>query len=437
VDWYARTFDVGPADRFALTSGLAHDPALRDILVPLSLGAQLDVPAAEAMATPEQLAAWLGSRGTTVLHLTPPTARFLSGLPDGCLPALRYAFFGGDALTGKEVATLRRLAPNAAIVNFYGATETPQAQAWHAIDELPELAMSPLGRGIEGSQLLVLRDDTPAGVGELGEIVVRGPYLADGYLTGETTGFTDDPHGALRYRTGDLGRYRADGTVSFAGRGDRQVKVRGHRVDLAEVEALLREHRAVTGAFTEIRIDAAGERTPVAWVTCGAPVDTSELREHLRTRLPSAVVPATITVVEAFPLTANGKVDVLKLRSSAVTQPRGAASQPAATGTERRIDAIWRTLLNTDHIGRQDTFFDLGGHSLLLIRLQTLIGEEFEVGMPVVDLFRHPTIASLARAVDGRLDPATGPSDDAREQSARRARRLAERRRTNRPRADT
>ncbi|MEU2236064.1 amino acid adenylation domain-containing protein [Streptomyces vietnamensis] len=445
VDWYTRTFDVSAADRFALTSGLGHDPLLRDLFVPLSIGARLHVPDEEDRATPEAFAAWLAAEEITVLHLTPPMARFLAGLPDGSLPSLRLAFFGGDVLTGREAATLRRLAPGVRLVNFYGATETPQAPAWHPVGETAPDEAVPLGTGIDGAQLLVMRGRFPAAVGELGEIVVRTPYLAEGYLgTDASARFTADPagrHGERLYFTGDLGRHREDGTVVFAGRADRQVKVRGHRVDLAGVEHCLRGHPSVTAAVVAPVSDTTGELSLAAWVTVQAaadtPADADALRTHLLTRLPAAMVPGVLEVVDVFPLTANGKVDVAGLRARRRAAERAGTTRTPVTRTEERVRGLWRELLDVEDLGRDDTFFGRGGHSLQLVPLQTRLREEFSLDVPVVDLLRHPTVAALARHLD-RLagggaeagGTAAHTNDQAvRDEAAQRARRAADRRR--------
>ncbi|MFE2165128.1 amino acid adenylation domain-containing protein [Streptomyces sp. NPDC059447] len=440
VDWYTRTFAVSAADRFALTSGLSHDPLLRDLFVPLALGARLHVPTAQDLAAPEAFAAWLAAEGITVLHLTPPMARFLGGLAEGRLPALRYVFFGGDQLTGNEAAIVRRLAPRARLVNFYGATETPQAPAWHPVGETAPDEAVPLGTGIDGAQLLVLRGGLPAAPGELGEIVVRTAHLADGYLGPDEAGrFTADPagrHGERLYRTGDLGRHRPDGTVVFAGRADRQVKVRGHRVDLTGVEHALRAHPAVTAAVAAAVTDTTGELTLAAWATTDGSADGPALRGHLLTRLPAAMVPGTVEVVGELPLTANGKVDVEALR--ALRPARGAAAaRTPATRTEERVRALWQELLGVADIGREDTFFGRGGHSLQLVPLQLRIRADLGVDVPVVELLRYPTVAALAAHLDGLL--AGGPFDGgahrpsnnqaARDEAAERARRAADRRR--------
>ncbi|MEF3112286.1 amino acid adenylation domain-containing protein [Streptomyces chrestomyceticus] len=423
VDWYTTTFGIAPRDRFALTSGLSHDPLLRDLFVPLAVGAPVHVPGPGDLAAPEALAAWLAANEVTVLHLTPPTARFLSSLPKGSLPSLRYAFFGGDVLGAHEVQVIRRLAPGVTVVNFYGATETPQAHAYHVVGDDP-VGSQPLGRGIDGSRLLVLRGDEPAAVGELGEIAVRSAHLADGYLNDReatarsfTTGRHTGP-GERLYRTGDLGRLRPDGTVVFAGRADRQVKVRGHRVDPAETEAVLRAHPAVADARVLADTDAAGETVLRGYVTASG--DSEEptaraLRAHAAERLPAHLVPTAVTVVAAFPLTPNGKVDERALRLLPDARDAAGRTPDAApvSDLEHRLTELWRDLLRIPQVGREDNFFDLGGHSLLVVRLQALIERELGRTLSIVELFRYPTVAALARALG---DPA--PDDAAAAQRA-------------------
>ncbi|MCP4655643.1 MAG: AMP-binding protein, partial [bacterium] len=185
LDWHVATFGLSPSDRFSMLSGLSHDPLLRDVFAPLWLGATLVVPDPEEIGTPGWLAQWLRREQITVVHLTPAMGQLLvTGEARETLPALRYLFFGGEPLTRPLLTRLRALAPEASCVNFYGTTETPQAMGYFIVPEKDDLRdVLPLGRGIAGVQLLVLNPaGTLAGIGERGEIGVRTPYLARGYL---------------------------------------------------------------------------------------------------------------------------------------------------------------------------------------------------------------------------------------------------------------
>ena len=227
------------------------------------LGATLYIPNPSEARSPEILRFnWLERNAITVLHLTPALGQLLLTSSDARLRSVRRVFFGGDVLTSEMIANIRRLAPNATIGSFYGATETQRAVGYFEIAndptaaQLETLKAVPLGRGIKDVQLLVLnRSRQLAGVGELGEVYVRSPHLAEGYVGDETltrerfvtNPFTNDPNDRL-YRTGETGTISADGNVEWAGRNDRRVNIRGFRVELEEIESVLKQHPAVKDA---------------------------------------------------------------------------------------------------------------------------------------------------------------------------------------------
>ncbi|HSK78483.1 MAG TPA: amino acid adenylation domain-containing protein, partial [Thermoanaerobaculia bacterium] len=234
LPWQKETFGFGESDRFTLLSGLAHDPLQRDLFHALCLGASLHAPDPDRIGEPGYLARWMRSEGITVAHLTPAMAQLLTEGEADELPDLRLVVLGGDLLTRRDVARLRRLAPRVRIVNVYGSTESHRALAWHQVEEDEDRPKQtiPLGRGMRDVQLLVLNQNGAlAGVGELGEVFIRSPHLAAGYLGGDR--FTG------QVRTGDLGRYLPNGEVEAAGRADQQVKIRGFRLDPGEIEAEL------------------------------------------------------------------------------------------------------------------------------------------------------------------------------------------------------
>ncbi|HEY0022717.1 MAG TPA: non-ribosomal peptide synthase/polyketide synthase [Longimicrobium sp.] len=406
--WYAKEFGIGEADRVSLLSGLAHDPLLRDVFAPLAVGGSIAIPDAGEIGTPGWLAGWMRDFGVTVAHLTPAMAQVLAtGPADAQLPALRLACFGGDVLRAADVERLRAVAPNAEAVNFYGATETPQAMAFFRIPaDLSAVGPAvPMGRGIEGVDLLVITPSGAlAGIGERGEIAVRTPYLSRGYLNdAELTAsrfvpnpLTGDPADRV-YRTGDLGRYRADGAVEPAGRVDGQVKVRGFRVELGEIEAALAKHPSVREAVVAAR--GEGDRALVAYAVPreGAGMDVEALRAHLKSLLPDYMVPAAFMAIAAVPLTANGKVD-----RRALPEPEASASGQVAprTPTEEILAQLWAEVLRLDSVGVNDDFFALGGHSLLATRLLARVQNAMSVVVPLRALFEGPTVAELAVRVE-------------------------------------
>ncbi|MFI6901255.1 amino acid adenylation domain-containing protein [Nonomuraea sp. NPDC050394] len=425
LSWYAAEFALTSADRFALLAGLAHDPLLRDAWTPLTLGATLHVPGQDRVRDPARLAAWLRERAVTVAHLTPQLATLIAAAGVE-LPDLRLVLFGGDRLTYAEVARFAAVAPKARLVNTYGTTETPQAQAVHEItghlggtgDPVP------VGRGVDGAELLVLdAGGAPAAVGELGEVVVRSRRLARAYLDEELTRlrFSREPDGeTARYRTGDLGRHDPDGRVVLAGRADGQVKIRGYRVELGEIEAVLAAHPGVRAAAARVAEQPGGPVPHAYAVPASAAVQAGELHRHLAACLPDYALPAELVLLPALPLTPNGKVDRAALPAP---PPRAAAGpgQEPASATERLVAGIWREVLGQPRISADTNFFEIGGHSLATAQVQARLTASLGREVPIVDLFRFPTVRTLAAHLDGERRTA-GTERAAMRVAARRAR---------------
>lgn len=430
IEWHTRTFRLDELDRFSMLSGLSHDPLLRDIFTPLVLGATLYVPSAKEMASGSAagLAKWIARERISVIHLSPSVGRMLMesaaalgalGNDGAVFPSLRYLFFGGDSLTWALTAGLDRYAPDATLVNFYGTTETPQAMAWHLVDRsrdgLGGQGVVPLGRGIAGAQLVI--QSAPgvlAGIGELGEICVRSPYLSTGYLGDEALSeraFCANLFGARPgdrlFRTGDLGRYLPGGDVAFVGRRDDQVKVRGSRVELGEVQGVLQLHPAVMQAAVAAHMTPDDEKHLVAYVVAchGETLTASDLHQFVRERLPEYMVPSALVMLDQLPLTPNGKVDRRALPAPDGTRPRmkGAYVSPR-TDVERVLARIWSGVLGIEHVGIHDDFFELGGHSLLALRLVHRVLTTLEVEVPLRAVFEAPTVAGLAQVVQQPRD---------------------------------
>jgi amino acid adenylation domain-containing protein len=417
LPWQEETFRLNAADRFTMLSGLAHDPLQRDIFTPLWLGATLCIPDPEVIGT-SKLPQWMAETQVSFAHLTPALAELLtdSAASDCRLPSLRYVFFVGDKLTRRDVARLRRLAPAVTCIGSYGTTETQRAVGFNVIsgvigmrDNRPK-EVYPLGRGVKDVQLLVLTSARGmAGIGELGEIYVRSPHLALGYLDEEltrerflTNPFTNDPRDRL-YKTGDLGRYLPNGDVEFAGRADRQIKIRGFRVEPEEIEGALKRHESLRGAVVILQEDRIGQRQLAAYLVPGVedPPSARELQDFLRSRLPQHMIPTAFVYVSALPLTPNGKLDLRALPApdnGSLAQAR--SSLLAESETERVIARIWQDVLHAGRICVDDSFFELGGHSLLAVQVISRLREAFDVEIPLRVFFENPTVASLAFNVD-------------------------------------
>ncbi|MEU8180095.1 AMP-binding protein [Micromonospora sp. NPDC049047] len=421
LQWYAAEHEMTATDRFALLAGVSHDPVFRDVLLPLWTGATLCVPAPDTYRSPDELAGWLREERVTVVHLTPPLARLLADTGVE-LPDVRLLCLAGDAVTAVDVAQLARLAPAAVLLNGYGTTETPQLVSRHVLKVGAPVA---LGATAPGSQLLVV-DPTGArcGIGEPGAIVVRSRHLAallsdpDRGADGESgpepleARDTDRPAeevpGVGRFVTGDVGRYRTDGTVAYLGRADETVNVRGFRAATAETDAeLLGDHR-VSGAATVAHDGPDGPELVSYVVAEGAtPV---ELRSRLARSLPGYLLPTRIVIVDRLPLTVNGKVDRAALRERPLSAPTevGRVSATADNSMEDRLAKLWSIVLGQEHVDVTDNFFDLGGTSLSMLRLHTLIRRELQQPIPLLALYQNPTVRALARSLT--VDPAPAPA---------------------------
>lgn len=402
LDWYVRTFNVSESDRYSLFSGLSHDPLRRDIMAPLSTGATLCVPPENIFRT-IGLKDWIQDNNVTVMHLTPAHGRILE---DSCnntaLSSLRYLMFVGDVLSEQQVESSQRWAPAAQCINFYGTTETPQVMSYHPVQSSPENNSAiPLGRGIDDVQLLVLTTAGLAGIGEPGEICVRTPYLTKGYLNDpELTQqryvlnpFSNSQTDRM-YKTGDQGRYLPSGLVEYAGRLDQQVKVRGYRIELQEIEAVLRKYKDVRQAAVAAISGPANQTLLVAYVVPAAEaVDIEGLQAFARQSLPTAMVPLAFIQIESIPLTPNGKIDYRALPPAEIIK----AKTYVAPGNihEERLCRIWGAVLGLDRVGIHDNFFALGGDSILSIQLIARARVEGLILEPS-QIFQHQTVAQLA-----------------------------------------
>ena len=392
LQWYPAAYRLTGADRFSALAGVGHDPLLREVLVAVAVGAPVHLPAASEAASPTALVRWLAVRRITVLHLSPALGRLLvaAGQAAGVrLVDVRLVAFGGGAVDARDVAGIARLCPRARVVSHYGATETPQVAATidHGHPRSRETADNrPLvGPASPTAEILLTDDDgRPVPVNVVGEIRVRSPYLALGY-PGDPTGtahrFGPDPHGekgVRLYRTGDLGMARPDGTIEFRGRADRQVSLNGTRVELDEIEAVLREHPDVTDCL----LLADGPDGVTAYVA-GPPELTGDgLRGHLADLLPATMHPGDLRILAAMPLTPNGKPDIAALRAIAVT-----ATVRADGPMVSLVERVCAAALGRDTLGPDVNFFDAGGSSLRLIeveaRLSRALGAPGRAGHPV------------------------------------------------------
>jgi natural product biosynthesis luciferase-like monooxygenase protein len=357
------------------------------------------------------IAAQIADRKITHLQCTPSMARMLL-LEDSsrrALASIKHIMIGGEAFPIALARDLASVMPNGTITNMYGPTETT---IWSSTQRVaPPIDSIPIGRPIANTQLYVLDDrKRPVPVGVPGELYIGGDGVVRGYLNrAELTSerFVEDPfraQGARMYRTGDLARFREDGIVDFLGRADFQVKIRGYRIELGEIETALGAHPAVREGVVMAREDTPGDQRLVAYVVAkDAAPDPQVVRDFLRAGLPEYMVPSNVVVLERMPLTPNGKVDRKQLPApDAVGGSNTKAEFVAPAGElEESIAAAWRETLGLEKVGIQDNFFDLGGHSLLVVRLHRRLTTVLPKPISLTDLYRFPTIASLSEFLGG------------------------------------
>lgn len=410
LDWQRETFEVGPGDRCGQLTGLSFDVVLRDVFLPLTSGATLVLPVDEDTASGEQTLRWLEREAISMLHTVPAVAEtwLLKVTSEVTLSALRRVFFAGEPLTDALVGRFRRAFPRVGeIVNLYGPTETTLAKCFYRVPAEPRAGIQPLGVTLPQTQALVLTPRrTLCGVGEPGEIAIRTPFRSLGYINAPEENerrFVVNPFGVEQddrlYLTGDRGVYAGGGVLEFLGRLDEQVKVRGVRVDPAEVATTLRACASVAACAVVAREDVREGPALVAYVVAAdaASEDAARLQEFLRQRLPAAMVPSSFVFLAQLPLTPNGKLDRERLPAPDGVRPRtGTPYVAPRDAKELRLVQVWEELLNVRPVGVKDNFFEIGGHSLMALRMLMQVEQRLGRKVPLAALLERATVEHLA-----------------------------------------
>ncbi len=421
LEFVLRAFALQPGDLVLQVAGLPFDAWIRDCLAPLAAGARvLLLDGVEAKDPATLLARLRGGEVTRALSVVPSLLRsLLAATPEegeiGDGGSLLTVLASGEPLYGRDLREVRRrLGERVELVNLYGPTECTMTSTFRRLGDADlEAGRLSAGQPLDNVRCFVLDERLePVPVGVVGEVHIAGEGLTRGYsgrpdLTASS--FLPDPHGSggeRLYRTGDLARYHADGVLEILGRRDHQVKVRGMRVELGEVEAALRRHPNVREAVAVLRQGGGGEDALlVAYVTVSPTPgpDSAELRRFLRETLPEAMVPGMLVALDALPRTANGKIDRKALPDPAQAGAREAAADPR-TPIEEILASIWEEVLGVERVSPGDDFFDLGGHSLLATQVVARMQSAFGVRLPLRALFDHPALERLALAVEAALE---------------------------------
>jgi amino acid adenylation domain-containing protein len=402
-------FGLGPDDRVIGLSAFNFDLSVYDIFGTLGTGAALVLPPASAAPSPEDWARAVREHGVTVWNSVPALLEMqleYSGTRSGIdLASLRLVMLSGDWIPVSLPGRLAACVPHATLVSLGGATEAAIWSNFFIVDRMdPRWKSIPYGWPLANQRFHVLtadRRDTPTGVP--GELYIGGAGVAQGYhddAARTAASFVTHPRtGERLYRTGDMGRYHADGCLEFLGRQDDQVKIRGYRIELGEIDAALARCPGLRAAATCVHPGSGPQdRRLVALLVPGEQgVNEAEVRAHLASVLPDYMVPAQFIPVEQLPVTANGKVNRQALADIATATPWAAGNRRVPhTAFERRLSRLWQQLLHVEQPGLDDDFFEQGGTSLLAVRLLNAIADEFGTRLPLASLLRHGTIAAQA-----------------------------------------
>jgi amino acid adenylation domain-containing protein len=412
------TYQISGADTVLQLPSVAFDASIRDMLAPLTMGAKVVILNEFDAKEPAALISHIQKERVTCILSIVPT--LLNAMMDAACSGDRWAdsmrliLVSGEALTRAACQKFQELFHGkVALVNQYGPTECTMTSSYHKVDgEEVDWNIAPLGTAIPNARMYVLdkRLQLLASVAA-GEIYVGGVGLTRGYLdSADLTAekFVPDPFsaapGARLYRTGDLGRYRADGTIAFLGRVDHQVKLRGYRVELGEIEAVLREYEPVEDAVVIASNDERGHNRLVAYIVSRTPADkdAEKTATFLKNRLPRYMVPDIFVFLDQLPLTPNRKVDRRRLPDPASLRKAQeiAPSRVAWSPVEEIIAGIWREVLGWEKFGVDENFFALGGHSLQAAQLAARLRQAFKVDFPLRQLFEAPTVTGIAEYIE-------------------------------------
>ena len=411
--WMQDRYQLNESDRILQKTPFSFDVSVWEFFLPLLTGTTLIIAKPEGHKDSAYLIDLIAKEKITTLHFVPSMLQiFLAEKDLDRCSSLRRVICSGEALPFKlQQSFFKRL--KCQLHNLYGPTEAAiDVTAWQCQPE-SQLTTVPIGRAIANTQIYILdRNLQPVPVGVPGELHIGGVQVAREYLNRpELTAEKfipnpfisrgEQPFAPTRlYKTGDLARYLPNGNIEYLGRIDYQVKIRGFRIELGEIEAVLLQHPAIREAVIIAREEANGERRLVAYfVACSAEIPTtSDLRQYLAKKLPEYEIPAVFMPLESLPLSANGKVDRRQLPAPMGDRLLSQVTYVVPkTELQQKIAVIWQEILGVEKVGIEDNFFDLGGNSLLMMRLYSQLREIITVDFPLLELFRHPTISALAR----------------------------------------
>ncbi len=415
VHWQQKEFGFDDTVRVSQLSPLSFDVSLRDIFLPLLCGGTVCIPDEAIKSSASTLLSWLREQRVNVVHTVPSVFRLLTEevvlQGKASVERIDHIFLAGEPLYGADVVAWRAAAGDrVALTNLYGPSETTLAKLYYPIGDAPlhPASVVPLGKPIANTAVLILHRDKLCHVGKIGEICLKTPFRSKGYYQDAVltaSKFVQNPlHNDFEdiiYRTGDLGKYNQDREVLFVGRQDSQVKVRGNRVELLEVEQVLGRYAGVGTLVVQALSRTQGELVLVCYYEKEGK-DESALRAHGASHLPSYMQPSYYVGLEKLPLNLRGKVDRKALPSPEELLYDQQDYEAPKGDLEHQLSEIWSEALALKRVGRQNNFFQLGGHSLTATRVVSLLYQRLGFQISLKDFFEHDTIASLADYLNGQ-----------------------------------
>lgn len=400
IRWYVTEFDILNTDKFSLLSGLSHDPIMRDVFTPLLQGASLYVPSEDVLMVPGRINAWLNTNSISIIHQTPSILKMFS---NDKVETLRMICFGGERLYDYHIDKVKEFADEAKIINFYGTSETPQVMTYYVVNGT-EKGIIPIGKSIDDVNVFVVdKHLKPVGKMGIGEIVVQTEYLSEGYISGnEANKVFINLFGTKAYITGDLGYIDMNDNVVLLAREDEQLKNRGYRVEPSEIEREILKFSTIK----DVKVLLCDGKL-IAFLTENRTntCNFNDIKQKLIDILPIYMIPDEYLIINEIPLTVNGKTDNNLLMGLFRSNTRNLETRIKTSGsTIEIVKSIWEKLLNVDNVGMEDNFFDLGGHSSMLIELNERLHESIKEDFEIIDLFKYPTINSFCEYLNSKIN---------------------------------
>lgn len=423
LNWHANEFSVTETDRFSQIAPLSFDFSLKEFLVPLISGASVCVAGTDTVMNPRKFVQWAATARITLMCCVPTLMRSILELPDDDFSNrpfqhLRSVLISGEMLRWEDVKNWReRFGSTMSLYNLYGPTESTVIKLCYPIAEArcADSVNVPVGKPIADTQILLLdENDAACADGETGEVVIVSDWLAQGYVGGDATNGSfcylgQNGNSKRAYRTGDVGRWLSSGDLELMGRKDRQVKIRGYRVELDELESVIAEHPdlqdvAVVTSPSASSVEHDGRALIGCYFTCnGSEITEKQVREFARDRLlPQVLSLMRFSRLDQLPLTANRKVNRRELAlqfEASETRSASAVQSPGSADVRRQILSMWEELLTVEAVDEDTTFFELGGDSMLAIRLLRKLREELHPEINLGDVYEFSTVSQLSARI--------------------------------------